>query len=172
METRSRSIPGVQKTLAAAVALAMIALRLMGETIPVSVALMLLATQPAQAWGIGAIDITPHDGTATRGQPFVFTITVTNDENAATSGTVTVTDFVPDGLTATSMNGTGWNCTLSPPTNSCTRSDVLAVGASYPPISLRVNVANNAPDLVSCLVAGEPPQPLWFKHRWFPPLPI
>jgi uncharacterized repeat protein (TIGR01451 family) len=120
----------------------------LGVGIPVSVALMLLATQPAQAWEIGAVGITPINGTATRGKPFIFTLTVTNNGNAATSGTVTLRDLVPDGLTATSMNGTGWNCTLSPPRNSCTRSDALAAGASYPPISLFVSVDNDAPDLV------------------------
>jgi len=120
----------------------------LGVGIPLSVALMLLATQPAQAWEIGAVGITPINGTATRGRPFAFTITVTNNGNAVTSGTVTLADLVPTGLTATSISGTGWNCTLSPPRNTCTRSDALAVGASYPPISLFVSVDNDAPDLV------------------------
>jgi uncharacterized repeat protein (TIGR01451 family) len=100
MEARSRSIPGVQKTLAAAGALARLALRLMGETIPVSVALMLLATQPVLAqpfWNMDKIS----SGGAIRGQSFPFRIVVANIGNATTSGLVTVTDFVPTGLTAT-----------------------------------------------------------------------
>jgi len=56
-----------------------------------------------------------------------------------TVGTVTVTDSLPAGLTATGLSGTGWTCTLSPLT--CTRSDGLASGGSYPAITLTVNVA-------------------------------
>src|SRR5262249_51927389 len=50
-------------------------------------------------------------------------------------------------LTATAMSGTSWSCPQ--PAGPCTRSDVLAPGASYPPITLTVNVANNAPALVT-----------------------
>src|SRR4030095_14159440 len=59
-----------------------------------------------------------------------------------TSGLVTVTDTLPAGLTATAINGTGWSCVLG--TLTCTRSDVLAAGASYPLITVTVTVANNA----------------------------
>jgi hypothetical protein len=60
-----------------------------------------------------------------------------------TSGTVTVTENVPDGLTLAWMSGTGWNCPGG--SNSCARSDPLAAGASYPPITMSVNVASDAP---------------------------
>jgi len=75
-------------------------------------------------------------------QGATYTITVTNAGGAATDGSaVTVTESLPSGLTAVSMAGSGWTC----PAASCTRNDVLAVGASYPPITLTVNVDNNAP---------------------------
>jgi hypothetical protein len=45
------------------------------------------------------------------------------------------------------MSGTGWSCTLSSLT--CTRSDTLASGASYPAITLTVNVSNSAPASVT-----------------------
>src|SRR5437762_112328 len=51
-------------------------------------------------------------------------------------------DTLPTGLTATAISGSGWTCTLG--TLTCTRSDALAVSASYPAIILTVNVANNA----------------------------
>src|SRR5260370_42214688 len=57
-----------------------------------------------------------------------------------TSGTVTVTDTVPAGLTLVSMSGTGWQCAAT----TCPRVDPLAGGASYPPIIVTVNVAENA----------------------------
>ena len=56
---------------------------------------------------------------------------------------MTVVDTLPGGLTATGLTGTGWTCTLGDV--SCTRSDALAAGASYPAITLTVNVAANAP---------------------------
>src|SRR5262249_13809923 len=64
-----------------------------------------------------------------------------------TAGAVTMTDSLPSGLTATALSGTGWACTLA--TLSCTRGDALAASASYPPITLTVSVANNAPASVT-----------------------
>jgi uncharacterized repeat protein (TIGR01451 family) len=84
-----------------------------------------------------------------------YTITVTNSV-FSTSGAVTVEDILPNGLAATAMAGTGWTCTLS--TLRCTRSDVLNPGASYPPVTVTVKVASNAPSLVTnqayVMVAG------------------
>jgi uncharacterized repeat protein (TIGR01451 family) len=56
---------------------------------------------------------------------------------------VTVTENAPSGLTLVSMAGTGWTCPS--PGNTCNRSDALAPGASYPGITVTVNVATNAP---------------------------
>ena len=76
----------------------------------------------------------------------VYTMVVSNVGTAATFGTVTVTDTLPAGLTATALTGTGWSCTLG--TLTCTRGDVLGDGDSYPPITLTVTVASNAPSSV------------------------
>src|SRR6185503_20052516 len=87
-----------------------------------------------------------HAGNFTQGQTgATYTITVSNAAGAgATDGsTVTVRDTLPGGLTATAISGTGWTCTLA--TLTCTRSDALAAGASYPPITLLVNVSSTAP---------------------------
>ena len=73
----------------------------------------------------------------------VYAITVSNAGPGPTTGAVTVIDTLPDTLTATTMNGTGWTCTLS--TLTCTRTDALAPGANYPAIALTVNVASDAP---------------------------
>ncbi|MFE4750600.1 hypothetical protein ACFRIB_10015, partial [Streptomyces mirabilis] len=84
-----------------------------------------------------------HSGSFARGQSGSYTLTVGNDGIDATDGTVvTVTDTLPAGLTATSLSGTGWTCTLA--TLTCTRSDVLASGGSYPALTLTVNVACTA----------------------------
>jgi Bacterial Ig-like domain (group 2)/Divergent InlB B-repeat domain len=73
-----------------------------------------------------------------------YTVTVSNTAGAGpTSGTVTVIDTIPAGLTLDSMAGTGWTCAAG--SNLCTRSDVLAAGASYPAITVTVDVSDDAP---------------------------
>ena len=93
-----------------------------------------------------------HAGNFTQGQSgATYTVTVSNAAGAGpTNGTVTVADTIPTGLTLVSMAGTGWTCA----TNSCTRSDVLAAGASYPAITVTVNVASNAPASVTNAVSA------------------
>ena len=72
-----------------------------------------------------------------------YTIIVGNSSGGApTAGTVTVTDTLPAGLTASAISGTGWACVLG--TLSCTRGDTLISGASYPPVTITVNVAGGA----------------------------
>lgn len=89
-----------------------------------------------------------HTGNFIQGQTGAsYTITVTNISTAPTSGTVTVTDTVPAGLTATGIAGSGWTCTQ--PAGPCARSDALAAAASYPALTLTVNVDANAPATVT-----------------------
>ncbi|MEU2158084.1 hypothetical protein ABZ532_24275 [Streptomyces sp. NPDC019396] len=54
---------------------------------------------------------------------------------------------LPAGLTAASLSGAGWTCVLDSLT--CTRTDVLDSGASYPPLTLTVDIASNAPKQVT-----------------------
>ncbi len=100
-------------------------------------------TATASVIVVGMPDLTiskSHTGNFMPGQTGAnYTITVSNIGNGATVGPVTVTDTLPTGLTATAMSGTGWACVLN--TLTCTRADVLNAGASYPPITLTVNVA-------------------------------
>jgi uncharacterized repeat protein (TIGR01451 family) len=88
-----------------------------------------------------------HSGSFVRGESGgVYSLLVTNIGDAASSGTVTVVDNLPAGLTATAISGAGWTCTLA--TLTCTRGDVLAVGASFPAIVINVTVDSNAPESV------------------------
>jgi uncharacterized repeat protein (TIGR01451 family) len=97
-----------------------------------------------------------HSGNFTQGQAgAIYSVTVLNQANAAaTSGTVTVTEAAPSGLTLVSMAGSGWACPSGG--SSCTRGDALAGGASYPPITVTVNVASNAasPQVNSVTASG------------------
>jgi uncharacterized repeat protein (TIGR01451 family) len=93
-----------------------------------------------------------HSGNFLQGQVgATFSITASNIGLGPTTGTVTVVDSLPLGLTATAMAGSGWACTVA--TLTCTRSDVLAASQPYPIITLTVNVANNAPSSVTNMVA-------------------
>ena len=94
-----------------------------------------------------------HTGNFTRGSTGTYTITATNSGPTATSGTVTVTDTLPSGFTYSSAIGTGWSCSASGQTVTCTRSTSLAAGASYPAISLVVNVAQNAASSITNTVS-------------------
>ena len=102
------------------------------------------ASDPTTIVQVADLTITKtHSGSFTQGQSgATYVLTIPNVGPGPTSGTVTVTDTLPAGLTATAMAGTGWTCSLS----SCTRSDALAAGSSYAPITVTVNVANDAPD--------------------------
>ncbi len=76
-----------------------------------------------------------------------YTITVSNSGSGATSGTVSLVDTLPGGLTATDMSGPGWTVNLA--TLTATRSDAIAPGISYPALTVTVNVAATAPASVT-----------------------
>ena len=87
------------------------------------------------------------------GQTLTYVISVSNVGASASSGVVTVTETPPAGLTITAISGTGWTCAAP----TCTRSDALAAGASYPDISVTTSVgAAVAPGTVTntAVVAG------------------
>jgi hypothetical protein len=78
-----------------------------------------------------------HTGNFYLRQDADFTVQVSNVANAsATNGSVKVTDFpIPAPYSILrSLSGDGWTCDLS----SCSRSDPLQPGESYPPIAVVV----------------------------------
>jgi uncharacterized repeat protein (TIGR01451 family) len=94
-----------------------------------------------------------HTGNFNLGQQGTYTLTVSNDSGAGpTNSPVAVSDFLPNGLSIASIGGTGWFCAG----NTCSRSDVLAAGKSYPAITVTVNVAPNAtsPQVNTATVSG------------------
>ena len=97
-------------------------------------------TQPGAAAKL-AIRLS-HSGDFVPGQNgAVYKIAVSNDAaGLPTSGAVTVSDIPFNGITFVSMAGPGWSCLI----NNCTRSDSLAPGASYPDITVTVNVATGS----------------------------
>jgi large repetitive protein len=85
-----------------------------------------------------------HTGNFIRGGTGSYSLTVTNSGTGATSAAITVTDTLPVGLTPTSASGTGWTCSITGQTVTCSRNDVLAAGASLPVITLYVKVEQGA----------------------------
>ncbi len=86
-----------------------------------------------------------HSGTFKQGDSAdTYTITVGNAGSAATSGTVTVTDVLPSGLTPTAVNGSGWTTSISGSTVTATRNDSLNGGVNYPALTVTVSIAANA----------------------------
>jgi uncharacterized repeat protein (TIGR01451 family) len=92
-----------------------------------------------------------HTGNFPAGQNnATYTVTVSNNGGpgvGATSGTATVTETVPAGMSLVSMVGDGWTCPN--PGNTCTRSDSLGSNQSYPAITVTVNVAASAGGLLT-----------------------
>jgi uncharacterized repeat protein (TIGR01451 family) len=87
-----------------------------------------------------------HTGNFTRGVAATYTLPVSNvSPYGASSGLVTINDTLPTGITPTSASGTGWACSVSGQTVSCTRSDALAAASSYPSITLNALVSPSAP---------------------------
>ncbi len=85
-----------------------------------------------------------HAGSFVQGQIGVtYTATVTNlgAGNKLSGAVVTLTDTPPPGLNITAMSGAGWTCASLP---TCTRSDLLGAGFTYPAVTITANVAGLA----------------------------
>ncbi len=63
--------------------------------------------------------------------PDTYTLTVTNNGSAGSPGGVTVTAALGSGLTFVSRTANNWTCSGTT-TTTCTRTDPLAAGQSYP----------------------------------------
>jgi uncharacterized repeat protein (TIGR01451 family) len=112
-----------------------------------------LANRPALS-----IDFTPpppdltitktHVGNFTQGDASrTYTIKATNSGTGTTSGTVTVTDILPTGLSPTADDNTtvnGWNITFNNQTITATRSDTQGPDTSFPALPIEVAVAADA----------------------------
>ncbi len=83
-----------------------------------------------------------------------YTLAVSNVALAGpTSGAITVNDILPAGLALQSISGSGWNCT--PSQVSCTRTDSLAPGASYPLVNVSASYGSpSAPQVQNAAVVA------------------
>jgi uncharacterized repeat protein (TIGR01451 family) len=90
-----------------------------------------------------------------------YGLTVNNIGRVASSGTYTVVDVLPTGLTYVSATGTGWTCANASGTVTCTSSTVIAAGGTnanaitltvLPAVAAAPQVTNSA----SVAGGGEP----------------
>jgi uncharacterized repeat protein (TIGR01451 family) len=113
---------------------------------------------PVVTTPISAPDLTifkSHMGSMIGGSTVPFTISVANVGSAPTDGsTVKVTDTLPsDGFSSVvSAAGDGWSCDVDGLSITCTRSDVLAPGATYPPITISAKI-QPVPPMTLCNTA-------------------
>jgi uncharacterized repeat protein (TIGR01451 family) len=125
-----------------------------GTSAPVNV-----TPTPAVTVAAPSLSVTEtHSGNFNAGQQgATYSVTVQNGASAgATNAKVTLTETVPSGETLVSMSGNGWTCPGAGGANTCDRSDALSSGASYPALSVTVNVTTNAasPQVSQVSVSG------------------
>lgn len=115
-----------------------------------------LASQASNAFNIFAtptiaIQISAV-GSFTQGSTAQWLVTVSNaGTGSSTSGTAYFADTLPTGFTVNSFGTTtGWSCSgAGTQSASCTITQTVAAGGSYPSIQLVVNVPANSPTSVS-----------------------
>lgn len=83
-----------------------------------------------------------------------YTLSVANAGPNVESGPVVVVNTLPVGLSYVSAVGTGWNCSVSSRTVTCTYTGSVAVGATLAPITLTVLVTGSGTLTDSASVSG------------------
>lgn len=88
-----------------------------------------------------------RNGPLSAGGAGSYTLTVTNLGVRPEPGPLTIVDTLPSNVSFGSASGTGWVCSNNVPAAgqvTCTRTGVLAAGASAPTLTINVNVAAGA----------------------------
>ncbi len=131
------------------------------------------ATEPSGAtngWCVQLAEnppvVTPtlaHSGDFTQGQQGAsFTVNVENTGPGSTadptlgSHPLTVVDVLNSASTYANFSGTGWSCSPSGQTVTCTNDNAVAINSSYPQLTIDLNVANSASGTInnSATVSG------------------
>jgi len=89
------------------------------------------------------------------GLPAAYTLLVSNVGDSATEGETVVTDTLPSGLSSPSVtSATGWTCSIIASQLTCSRSDALAAGRSFPTIVVSSSRLDNISGAVVTNVAN------------------
>ena len=101
---------------------------------------------PVQVVQPGSADLViaiRHDSDFRVGSQGVYTLTIANAGESASTGTVTVTDVLPLGLSYIAATGTGWICSNADEVVTCVNPAPIDTGASST-IALTVEVGSSA----------------------------
>lgn len=95
------------------------------------------------------------------GQPFTWTVAVTNFGPSVSRAPITVTDDLPTGVSFRSATGAGWACSASGQLVTCTSAGDLSFGEVAPAITVTTDVAASTTGSVSntAHVTGTTPDP-------------
>ena len=92
-----------------------------------------------------------HTGTVTQGQQGVpFTVSISNSgpgptgDPTAGKNPLTVTDTLNSAFSYANFSGTGWSCSATGQTVTCTNDSTVAQDGSYSPLTIDVNVSPTA----------------------------
>ncbi len=87
---------------------------------------------------------------AAEGSVITYSVTVSNGNNdPLTTNSIVVTDTLPTSLTPGTASGTGWACTLSAQTFTCSRTTLVASNTALPVITITGIVVAGAPASIS-----------------------
>ncbi|MGD9224526.1 MAG: hypothetical protein PVH22_14835 [Desulfobacteraceae bacterium] len=94
-----------------------------------------------------------HTGDFIAGQQETYTIETVNSGPNDATGTITITDTLPTGLSYVSAAGTGWSCSASGQEVTCTHPGPLANGSALPDLTLTVYADASAASTVTNIVS-------------------
>jgi uncharacterized repeat protein (TIGR01451 family) len=119
--------------------------------------LVLLMAQVVSATSDPAVNLgitVGHGGDFVAGQTGQYAINVSNAVGfEREDNTVTVSTTLPTGLTFNAGTGTGWSCSAAGQVVTCTHAPTLNAGASFPTLTLAVNVLETAAATVNLTAA-------------------
>lgn len=91
------------------------------------------------------------------GNNATYTLTARNNGPQSATGTITVSDTLPAGLSYVSATGTGWTCSNAGAVVTCTRAGPVTSGTILPAITLTVTVtAAAAPNVSNTATVSNP----------------
>jgi len=93
-------------------------------------------------------------GSLTVGQTVSYALSVKNNGPYTEAGPITVTDTLPAGMSYASSSGTGWACSASGQTVTCTSKTALAPNATAQTLTINATVNATGSQTNSATVAG------------------
>jgi uncharacterized repeat protein (TIGR01451 family)/fimbrial isopeptide formation D2 family protein len=120
-------------------------------------------TSSADAY-IGRADLQitkSHSGNFSAGADGTYTLTVTNHGPSTAATPITVSDTMVSPEQYVSATGTGWVCSFTSPTVTCTSSTALTSGTTAPIISVVVDTPSSTPDGTDVTNTATVSSPTW-----------